>query len=322
MKKYFIFLAAMLMTVVSVAQNNGYGNGGQRYDNGYGNGGYYDNNGYNNGGVVNGRGNYNYNDPRNIIVPELTVVEVGGEARVFYPSFIRELRPASLRVESNDFVFATTQTNEYFKIKGRKAGRNIQIICRYRWNSQNGNQTQPHDDVYVFYANVIRVDPETVTLPKEINVGWGCEARVYPKVYPENAETQYSYETSDPKIVTVNQFGTLTGVFTGEATVTVTTSNGLTAMAEVNVVVPECEKVSFDANSHTLEYVGDEVDLVAKIKPEHADPILSWESSDPDVISIDDDGHAEAVGEGKCAIWLRSDNGKQYYKNFKIKRKK
>lgn len=320
MNRILLFSAFVLISLASVAQNTN-GRINQHYDdgygNGYGNGGYYDN-GYSNNDVINGRRN-NYNDPRNIIVPELTVVEVGGEARVFYPSFLRELRPTSLRVESNDYVFATTQTNEYFKIKGRKSGRNIQIICRYRWTSSNGGQTQSHDDVYVFYANVVRVDPEEVHIPKEINIGWGNGEYLKPKLYPENAETRLTFETSDPQVVTVGSSGYLTGVSLGEATVTVTTSNGISTSTDVTVVIPECEKVSFDATSHTLEYVGDKAQLVAKFKPEHADPIFSWESSDPDVIKIDDDGNAEAVGEGKCAIWLRSDNGKQYYKNFKIK---
>lgn len=273
--------------------------------------------------LVSYHGDRNYpNRQYDALQNQVTIVEVGGTAELYLPSRIRELRPTSVTFRSNDYVDVSRQTREYCTIRGRKSVRATQVICRYRWEEVSAGKKIPHEDFYTFNIAVLRVEPEAVNIDQELVVGWDCETVLRPVLYPENAECGFTYRSSDTKVATVSTRGVVRGVSLGEADITITTTTGLTTETHIRVAIPECESISFDTPSKHFEEIGDEMDLSVTIKPLHAEPQLRWESSDPDIISVDDQGHIRALAPGKAAIWLRTDNGKQHYKNFKIKEPK
>lgn len=254
--------------------------------------------------------------------PQYTIVEVGGSAQLFLPSYINELSPTKVRFVSNDYVTVKSQYKTDCTIVGKKASSNVQVICRYSWETVDNGQKKSHDDVFVFYVRVIRVDPEGINLPQEMEVGWGKSFDLKPELYPEHAECGFSFKSDDTDIASISTKGRIEGLELGETVLTVTTTNGLTASTVLRVVIPQCEHIEFEQSVRTFDTVGDEMKLTPVIKPLHAEPNITWESSDPEVITVDQDGNCKAVAAGKAAIWIKTDNGKKYYKNYKIKEPK
>lgn len=252
----------------------------------------------------------------------LVMLETGATAELYLPYFIRELRLTSVNFRSNDYVEVTSSNREYCTIRGKRSTKATQVVCRYKWEEVRKDKKETHEDYYTFNVAVLRVEPEGVNLPQEILVGWGESVYLHPELYPKNAECGFTYRSKDMNVASVSTSGLIQGINLGETEVEVSTTSGHSAFTTIRVVIPACTKVEFSPSSKNFELIGDEMDLIPEIRPQHAAPQLSWESSDTSVLTIDQNGHVRAVGEGKAAIWLRTDNGKQYYKNFKIKKPK
>ncbi len=266
-----------------------------------------------------GNGYYGNNAAQEIYKQQIVILEVGGKAEVYLPSFIRELRPSSVNFRSNDYIDVVTQNRDYCTIRGRKSTRATQLICHFRWDEIVSGKKINHEDHYSFNVQVLRVEPEGVSLPQITTVGWDCSKSVSPVLYPKSAECGFTYRIADMSIATVSTGGVIVGRQLGETELTVTTSNGFSATGTVRVVIPQCEDVKFEASTKDFDYVGDEMDLTPEISPSRAKPQLTWESSDPNILTVDQNGHVKAISEGKAAIWLYTDNGKKYYKNYKVK---
>ena len=72
---------------------------------------------------------------------------------------------------------------------------------------------------------------------------------------PEEANTEgFEWKSSNPKVATVDENGTITGVSKGSAKITVSAPNGSKAKATVNVKVQNYDLVFTDANPQQIEY--------------------------------------------------------------------
>ena len=300
MKKTIVMLLAMLISVAGFAQGipayNRYGN--------YGDG-------------------YKYDEHTGRRGMEQTIVAVGGTAYLFLPSYIRELDIKSVKFVSNDYVSIVSQNSRECTIKGKRPTNNVQVICRYTWSSTENGTKRSHDDVFTFNVKVERVDPENIILPQSIEVGWGKTVRIPTQLYPEYSSCGLTFASGDLDIAKVSVEGMVEGLALGETEITVKTTNGLTATTMLKVIVPPCEKIDFETATYgSLSHIGDEMTFLPIITPKQSQPKYEWSSSDESIITIDQNGHAKVVGIGKAAIWIRTDNGKAHYKNFKIKEEK
>jgi len=67
--------------------------------------------------------------------------------------------------------------------------------------------------------------------------------------------------------------------------------------------------VSIDGGDRTME-IGDEDQLTARVRPTGAtNKNVRWRSSDPSVVTVDDDGNITAVGEGTAVITVTTEDG-------------
>lgn len=69
-------------------------------------------------------------------------------------------------------------------------------------------------------------------------LGVGKSFRLWPTLSPKNSTDQVTYKTSNPEVVTVNKWGLLNGVSPGVATVTATTSSGISKTCIITVKQP------------------------------------------------------------------------------------
>jgi len=249
-----------------------------------------------------------------------TYLDAGSTAKIYVPGYILDMHPTSIRFDGNSYVRVQYSNNREATILGLRSTNGTQVVMTYKWTEKTETGSKFHEETYSFPVVVNRVDPESITIRQMYTVGWGKVVNLSPSLYPDYAECGFSYDSENPKVAQVS-YGLIRGESLGETTITVRTSNGLSASALVRVVVPPCESVKFDNTNKKFGKVGDEQHLSARFTPEHAEPVLSWESSDPNIAYVDENNVLHAVGEGKVTITLHSDNGEKYHRKYKIKAK-
>lgn len=130
-------------------------------------------------------------------------------------------------------------------------------------------------------------------------------------IQPDNAsDKSIVWSTSDPTIATVDEYGVVTAVGVGSATITARSSNGKSSSCIVTVLQP-VESVSFSVDSILLE-IGSTHSLTPIVYPQNASNVaISWSSSNSSIAIVNSYGLVTAVGEGKATITATSSNGKK-----------
>ncbi|HIZ86156.1 MAG TPA: Ig-like domain-containing protein [Candidatus Coprenecus stercoravium] len=117
----------------------------------------------------------------------------------------------------------------------------------------------------------------------------------------EFADRTASWESSDERVVTVDQEGIVTAQSPGTAVITVIAS-GVMAVCDVNVVRQSPSGIELDTASLSL-YTGESYTLRVSAIPEDADlSALSWTSSASQVATVNTDGTVTAVADGSAVI--------------------
>ena len=156
-------------------------------------------------------------------------------------------------------------------------------------------------------VRVNKVDPTSVSLPAPSPIYIGQTVKLTPQLYPANAQTTYSWRSSNATVAEVSG-GSVTGRAVGTARITVTTANGLAASCDVEVYKPVPSSVTLNKTSLRLPVGGIET-LTYKVSPSYAIYSVSWESDAPDVVSVSN-GRLEAKTPGEANITVTTDNGK------------
>lgn len=135
------------------------------------------------------------------------------------------------------------------------------------------------------------------------------------EVYPADAtDKTVKWTSSDSGVISVNENGEATAVSEGQAVITVTTNDGgKTDKCTVTVLssVVHVESVKIEKFPSTRQMnPGDAFVFAASVYPADADEKgITWHSSAPDVITIDNAGNAKALKEGEAVITVKSVDG-------------
>lgn len=145
-------------------------------------------------------------------------------------------------------------------------------------------------------------------------------------VEPSNATVQdIIFETSAPSVVEVSQDGLIKVVADGNAVVTATTKDGGYRSA-LNVTVaiepPKPEEITFERFFCELTRVGQTYKIEPVIYPEDAiNKECTFESQNPSVVKVDENGLITAVGHGFTFITVKSKEGdalEEFYVSVKL----
>lgn len=133
-------------------------------------------------------------------------------------------------------------------------------------------------------------------------------ATVHPSI--DGVDTSVTWASLDPSVLTVDQNGLVTFVGPGETYVSATSNADTTKVAYCKfLITQQVEQIKMDFDKVTLS-VGDEYRLTAVIKPDNAtNKKVKWSSSNPNVVTVDDNGMIKAVSSGSATIIVQTDDG-------------
>ena len=131
-------------------------------------------------------------------------------------------------------------------------------------------------------------------------------------VVPADASNpSISWNSSDPSVLTVDANGFVSALSAGTASITVTTNDGgFTSSCEVSVKLRPVDGVNIDQCPSGDLTEGDTYPLTATVVPANASNLsVSWDSSDPSVLTVDANGFVTAVHEGTATITVTTLDG-------------
>jgi uncharacterized protein YjdB len=130
-------------------------------------------------------------------------------------------------------------------------------------------------------------------------------------VQPANATNPaITWSSTRPDVASVDQNGLVTAIGPGTAVIGVVTQDGnWSDSVTVTVAGLPVQSVSLDTEAKSLR-VGDYHQLVAAINPANAgNKLVTWQSSDPSVASVDNTGFVSAVGVGTATVTVTTADG-------------
>ena len=125
---------------------------------------------------------------------------------------------------------------------------------------------------------------------------------------PSNAETEYTWESSDSTIVSVLRTSGRSALVRrvgdeGTATITVKTANGLSATCNVTVHYPITpELVEFEQRTYTLTEAGQQIKLEPIVTPANCEKLSFIWYTYGEAISLTDDGTVTALRSGSAVV--------------------
>ncbi len=156
------------------------------------------------------------------------------------------------------------------------------------------------------------VEPEAVSLNKSsLEMFVNDSKMLVANVSPSSAEDKsVTWRSDNEGVATVNSNGWVNGKSSGTATISATTSNGLTASCTVTVKssTVDPESISLDKTELFMKQ-GDTDTLNAAVFPENAtDKSISW-SSNNEIVATVNNGEVHALSYGEATITATTSNG-------------
>ena len=133
--------------------------------------------------------------------------------------------------------------------------------------------------------------------------------------------TDLIWKSSNSKIATVNENGTVTGLTNGTTIITATSDTGINGNITITVQTSPKEiklsktTVNFDmSGTHT-----DKLTVTFNPSTTNANNTLTWESNKPGVVSVDNSGNITGISNGDAVITVKTTNGKSATCNVTVK---
>ena len=148
----------------------------------------------------------------------------------------------------------------------------------------------------------------------------GTTAQLTATVKPADASiTGVKWESTNEKVAVVDEYGVVTGVGRGQATIRATAADGSGQRASVNVTVKQQpESITLSGLSGNIR-VGGGVTLKATVLPNTtSDKAVVWSTSDASVATVSANGYVKGVRAGSCTITCQSKTFPEVYAQIDV----
>ena len=232
-------------------------------------------------------------DPTSVSIPSSLTVYVG-ETESLSATLTPSYATTSLTWYSKDKSIATISSSG--SVTGVDEGTTIVYA-----KTDNG-LTSNDCKISVYYRKPtnISLDITSLTLPV------GESKKLKCTIKPSNAKKTVVWSSSQPDVASVSSDGTISALKDGDAIITATTENGLSATCRVKVLplpvqlsLPKTLNLSFK----------DSYKLSIKVYPSDSHLALKWTSSDESVATVSADGVVKGVKPGSTVVTVTSSNG-------------
>jgi len=172
-----------------------------------------------------------------------------------------------------------------------------------------------HDFLEGFCTKCNAEDPDFVAIPVEtLDIVYegatelvldGVKVPLSIVLTPENTnQTTVKYTVSDNAIATVSATGEISFKAPGEVTITAESLRNPSVKDTITFTLtrPELEAIEIKGQSSIVNREGTSVDFGITTTPAYADPSVTWESSDEDVLKVDENGKVTPVGLGTATV--------------------
>lgn len=209
-----------------------------------------------------------------------------------------------LNASKNSVIWTTTNSkvatvDATGKVTARSVGTAIIML-----KSVDGNYSTYTTINVKRIASGIKFDISNLSL--KTGEYYYVNAQLTPK---DSTDTNLVWESSDPKVATVDANGKITARTAGTTIVMAKTENG--AMAYTTVTVTQgVEGLILNFSDKTI-YVGEEFDLKASVSPSNATELrVDWKSSNTKVATVSKDGEVKGLIGGVAVITVTTVDGK------------
>ena len=178
---------------------------------------------------------------------------------------------------------------------------------KVNFNTENG---------YIF-VNVplesVDVINKNVTLDKSVEAGQNAKIEVAATPSNTTVDKNLSFTSNDTNVVTVDNEGNLTAVGTGNTTVSVSAyGESFTVNVTVNASLQSISLTNSKLdNKHMDLDKGDtqKINVIYNPSDTTDDKTITWESTKPNIVSVDSNGNIEAKTGGDATIVAKAKNG-------------
>ena len=136
----------------------------------------------------------------------------------------------------------------------------------------------------------------------------GTDLVLEKSVFPTTAKNKITWQSNNEEVAVVDENGTVSAVGTGNAVITVKTSNNKTASCKINVRKAP-EKIELDKSSVVLG-TGEHCPLKSILEKDVIEKEITYTSDDETVAVVDENGRITAVDEGETIITASTYNNK------------
>ena len=143
-----------------------------------------------------------------------------------------------------------------------------------------------------------------------INMKMGDSYKLNYTVMPANATDKDVKISYDQNKLMIDDDGNIKALKSGVAKVEIVSNNGKSAVLNINISPAEIKLEAIKLNVNSLKMLkGDNYSLIASVNPGNAtDKTIKWNSSDSNVVSVDNKGNLTAVNNGKAIVSVESVN--------------
>ena len=171
---------------------------------------------------------------------------------------------------------------------------------------------------YIYQSYVTEVPPvqiENIELSiDDTTINKGDTKKLNVKITPDEAkDLEVVYTSSNPSVATIDNFGNIKGISSGEAVITVKAKDN-NVQAQINIKVYSKVTGIIANESDVNMQVGDSFKIEAEVEPDDADnKEISYLSENNDIATVEEDGTIIAKKEGRTKITISSKENPSIY---------